>query len=151
MPVDFFLKLTDIEGESTDEKHKNEIVVESFSWGLLNPAEDRVSVQDFLFTSLVDKSSPILMLSCATGKHIDEAVLTARKAGEKPLEYLIIKLKEVLVTGFQPSGSAGDVLPVQSFSLNFGEITFDYTLQREDGSKGETISRGFNVKDVKGT
>jgi type VI secretion system secreted protein Hcp len=151
MPVDFFLKLTDIEGESTDEKHKNEIVVESFSWGLLNPAEDRVSVQDFLFTSLVDKSSPILMLSCATGKHIDEAVLTARKAGEKPLEYLIIKLKEVLVTGFQPSGSAGDVLPVQSFSLNFGAITFDYTLQREDGSKGETISRGFNVKDVKGT
>jgi type VI secretion system secreted protein Hcp len=151
MPVDFFLKLTDIEGESTDEKHKNEIVVESFSWGLLNPAEDRVSVQDFLFTSLVDKSSPILMLSCATGKHIDEAVLTARKAGEKPLEYLIIKLKEVLVTGFQPSGSAGDVLPVQSFSLNFGAIAFDYTLQREDGSKGETISRGFNVKDVKGT
>jgi type VI secretion system secreted protein Hcp len=151
MPVDFFLKLTDIEGESTDEKHKKEIVVESFSWGLLNPAEDRVSVQDFLFTSLVDKSSPILMLSCATGKHIDEAVLTARKAGEKPLEYLIIKLKEVLVTGFQPSGSAGDVLPVQSFSLNFGAITFDYTLQREDGSKGETISRGFNVKDVKGT
>jgi type VI secretion system secreted protein Hcp len=151
MPVDFFLKLTDIEGESTDEKHKNEIVVESFSWGLLNPAEDRVSVQDFFFTSLVDKSSPILMLSCATGKHIDEAVLTARKAGEKPLEYLIIKLKEVLVTGFQPSGSAGDVLPVQSFSLNFGAITFDYTLQREDGSKGETISRGFNVKDVKGT
>jgi type VI secretion system secreted protein Hcp len=151
MPVDFFLKLTDIDGESTDEKHKNEIDVESFSWGLLNPAEDRVSVQDFLFTSLVDKSSPILMLSCATGKHIDEAVLTARKAGEKPLEYLIIKLKEVLVTGFQPSGSAGDVLPVQSFSLNFGAIAFDYTLQREDGSKGETISRGFNVKDVKGT
>jgi type VI secretion system secreted protein Hcp len=151
MAVDFFLKLTNIEGESTDEKHKNEIVVESFSWGLLNPAEDRVSVQDFLFTSLVDKSSPILMLSCATGKHIDEAVLTARKAGDKPLEYLIIKLKEVLVTDFQPSSSAGDVLPVQSFSLNFGAITFDYTVQRADGSQGETISRGFNVKDVKGT
>lgn len=150
MAVDFFLKLTDIQGESTDEKHKDEIVIESFSWGLLNPADDRVSVQDFLFTSLVDKSSPILMLSCATGKHIDEAVLTGRKAGEKPLEYLIIKLKDVLVTGFEPGGSAGDVLPAQSFSLNFGEITFDYTVQRPDGSKGETISRSFNVKDVKG-
>lgn len=149
MAADFFLKLTDIEGESTDDKHKNEIVVESFSWGLLNPADDRASVQDFEFTSLIDKSSPILMLSCATGKHIDEAVLTARKAGEKPLEYLIIKMKDVLVTGFQPAGSAGDVLPVQSFSLNFEAINWEYTQQRADGSAGEKISRGFDVKDVK--
>ena len=149
MAADFFLKLTDIEGESTDDKHKNEIVVESFSWGLLNPADDRASVQDFEFTSLIDKSSPILMLSCATGKHIDEAVLTARKAGEKPLEYLIIKMKDILVTGFQPAGSAGDVLPVQSFSLNFEAINWEYTQQRADGSAGEKISRGFDVKDVK--
>ena len=120
MAVDFFLKLTEIEGESTDAKHKDELIIESFSWGLLNPAEDRVSVQDFNFTHMVDKSSPVLMLSCATGKHIDEAVLTARKAGEKPLEFLIIKLEEVLVTSFQPGGSASDILPSESFSLNFG-------------------------------
>ena len=30
---DYFLKLDGIPGESTDAKHKGEIVVESFSWG----------------------------------------------------------------------------------------------------------------------
>ena len=150
MAVDFFLKLTEIPGESMDAKHKDEIIIESFSWGLFNPAEDGVPVHDFSFTHSVDKSSPILMLSCATGKHINEAVLTARKAGEKPLEFLIIKLEEVLVTSFQPGGSASDIMPTESFSLNFGQITFEYTQQRPDGSKGETVSRGFDVKDVKG-
>ena len=150
MAVDFFLKLTEIPGESTDAKHKDELIIESFSWGLFNPPEDRASVQDFNFTHMIDKSSPVLMLSCATGKHIDEAVLTARKAGEKPLEFLIIKLEEVLVTSFQPGGSASDIMPSESFSLSFGQITFEYTQQRPDGSKGETVSRGFAVKDVKG-
>lgn len=149
MAVDFFLKLTDIEGESTDVKHKDELIIESFSWGLMHPADDRVSVHDFNFMHFVDKASPVLMLSCATGKHIDEAVLTARKAGEKPLEYLIIKLEDVVVTGFQPGGSAGDILPEESVSLSFGAIEFTYTVQKADGSAGEEISRGFNVKDVK--
>jgi len=32
--VDYFLKLDGIEGESQDYKHKGEIDVESFSWGV---------------------------------------------------------------------------------------------------------------------
>ena len=32
--VDYFLKLDGIKGESTDAKHKDEIDVESFSWGI---------------------------------------------------------------------------------------------------------------------
>ena len=36
MAVDIFLKLGDIKGESTDDKHKNEIEVLSFSWGIAN-------------------------------------------------------------------------------------------------------------------
>ncbi len=50
MAVDFFLKLTEIEGESTDAKHKDELIIESFGWGLSHPADDRASVQDFNFT-----------------------------------------------------------------------------------------------------
>ncbi len=90
------------------------------------------------------------MLSCATGKHINEAVLTARKAGEKPLEYLIIKLEDVLVTGFQPGGSAGDIFPSESFSLSFGADQRSITHCRAGWQQGEKISRGFVVKDMKG-
>ena len=31
--TDYFLKLDGIDGESMDDKHKNEIDIESFSWG----------------------------------------------------------------------------------------------------------------------
>ena len=34
MAVDMFLKLDGIKGESKDHKHKDEIHIESFSWGL---------------------------------------------------------------------------------------------------------------------
>ena len=38
------------------------------------------------------------MLFCANGKHIAKGKLTVRKAGENPLEYLKITLKNILVT-----------------------------------------------------
>ena len=34
--VDYFLKIEGVEAESTDEKHKGEIELESFSWGQSN-------------------------------------------------------------------------------------------------------------------
>ena len=37
MASDIFAKLGDIKGESIDDKHKDEIEVLSFSWGVANP------------------------------------------------------------------------------------------------------------------
>ncbi len=89
--IDLFLKLDGIPGESTDFRHKGEIVLESFSWGETNAgthvaptggaAAGKVSMQDFHFTSRVSKASPLLMLSCANGQHIKTGVVTVRKAG----------------------------------------------------------------------
>jgi type VI secretion system secreted protein Hcp len=36
MATDIFAKIGDIKGESTDAKHKDEIEVLSFSWGVAN-------------------------------------------------------------------------------------------------------------------
>ena len=41
MASDIFAKIGDIKGESTDSKHKDEIEVLSFSWGVTNSAEDQ--------------------------------------------------------------------------------------------------------------
>ena len=90
MAFDCFLKLDGIEGESHDSKHKNEIDVQSWSWGQSQTGTHgsgggggagKVSMQDFHFVMGVNKSSPKLMLACATGEHIKKAVLTCRKAG----------------------------------------------------------------------
>jgi type VI secretion system secreted protein Hcp len=153
--VDYFLKLDGIDGESTDDKHKNWIEIDSFSWdlgGIIGEEGSRattaskVSVQDFNFVSRIDKSTPILMLSCATGKHITDGVLIGRKAGERQQDFLVIKLTDILVSGFQTGGSAGDVVPTDQFSLNFAKIEFTYIPEDPTGKPGSPISAGFDVK-----
>src|SRR5436309_5810071 len=98
--VDYFLKIKGIDGESHDSKHKGEIDLESWSWGETQTGSHgggggggagKVAVQDFHFVMKMNKASPKLMLACATGEHIGEALLACRKAGGTQQEYLHIK------------------------------------------------------------
>src|ERR1700752_1517468 len=107
MAMDMFIKIDSLAGESKDSTHKGEIDVLAWSWGMSNSGSahvgggagaGKVNVQDLSFTKHIDKSSPDLMLACANGKHFDQAVLTVRKAGENPLEYLKITMDELMVT-----------------------------------------------------
>ena len=74
--VDFFLKLDGVEGESQDKDHKNEISLESFSFGAdqsgtsshgTGAGAGKVSMHDISVTKVVDKSSPVLFQNCASG------------------------------------------------------------------------------------
>src|SRR4051812_10190148 len=107
MAVDMFIKIKDVEGESKDSKHSKEIDVLSWSWGASQSGSmhggggggaGKANVQDISITKYVDKASPNLFKYCSNGKHIGEALLTIRKAGEKPLEYLKIKLTDLLIS-----------------------------------------------------
>src|SRR5215467_7376808 len=141
MAVDMFLKLDGIKGESKDSKHKDEIHIESFSWGMSQTGAHgagggggagKVNVHDISITKFVDKSSPELMLACANGKHIKEGLITVRKAGENPVEYLKIKLTDILVSGVQEAGHGGDTL-TENLTLNFAKFHVDYQEQDEKG------------------
>jgi type VI secretion system secreted protein Hcp len=157
--VDYFLKLDGIEGESTDAKHKNEIDVESWSWGESQAGTHaggggggagKVSMQDFHFVMKVNKSTPKLMLACASGQHIKTGVLTCRKAGGEQQEFLQIKLSDLLVSSYQSGGSAGSsVVPTDQCSLNYSKIEFEYKEQKPDGTLGSPVKAGWNVKENK--
>ncbi|PPE70803.1 type VI secretion system tube protein Hcp [Caldimonas thermodepolymerans] len=156
MAVDMFLKMDDIKGESVDAKHKGEIDVLAWSWGLSQSGTThvgggggagKVSVQDLSFTKYVDKSSPTLMLACCNGKHFKEAVLVVRKAGEKPLEYLKITMKEVLVSSISTGGSGGDDRLVESITLNFAEVKVEYVPQKPDGTGDAAVEAGWNIAE----
>ena len=74
MSADCFLKIDGIQGESTDPKHNDEIMVLSWSWSETQAVAaappggtGKVSMQDFHFSKAVDTASPKLMLACATG------------------------------------------------------------------------------------
>jgi type VI secretion system secreted protein Hcp len=155
MAVDMFLKLDGIKGESKDHKHKDEIHIESFSWGLSQMGAHgsgggggagKVSVHDVSITKHLDKSSPELMLHCCNGKHIKEGLITVRKAGEHPVEYLKIKISEIIVSGIQHAGHGSELLS-ESLTLNFAKFHVDYQEQGSDGKAvGGPVSMGWDVK-----
>src|SRR4051812_6922881 len=96
MAADNYLKIEGIEGESHDESHKNEIEIMSYNFSVSNAGSmahgggggvGKSNFSDFSFTMHMNKASVKLCAACASGKHIKSAVLTCRKAGEKPVEY----------------------------------------------------------------
>jgi len=154
MAVDMFLKLDGVKGESKDHKHEGEIHIESFSWGMNQTGAHgagggggagKVSVHDISVTKFVDKSSPTLMLFCANGKHIASGLITVRKAGEKPLEYMKIKLEDILVSSVQHAGHGSDLL-TENVTLNFSKFQFEYQEQKPDGSGQAGGAMGWDVK-----
>jgi type VI secretion system secreted protein Hcp len=160
MAVDMFLKLDDVKGESQDDKHKDEIDVLAWSWGMHQSGtthlgggggSGKVSVQDISITKYVDKASPNLMMACCNGKHYKEALLTVRKAGESPLEYIKLTMKEVIVSNVSTGGSGGEDRLTENVTLNFGEYKIDYQAQGPDGkAAGGPVSAAWNVaKNVK--
>lgn len=143
MAIDMFLKLGDIKGESKDSKHKDEIDVLAWSWGMSQSGtthagggggSGKVNVQDISVTKYVDSSSNALIMSACKGTHHKEATLTVRKAGDKPLEYIIIKMKEVIITSVSTGGSGGEDRLTENVSLNFAEFEYAYQPQKTDGS-----------------
>ena len=114
MASDIFAKIGNIKGEAADAKHKDEIEVLSFSWGVTNGATigagggagaGKATFQDLSIVHTIDKASPLLLKACATGEHLKEATITHRKAGKGQQEYLIIKMNDVIITGVVHGGS----------------------------------------------
>ena len=154
--VEYSLKIDGIKGESRDDQHKDEIEILSYSWGVSQSGTlafgggggaGKVQFQDFHFTSSLSKASPLLFLGCATGEHIKDATLTARKAGEKQQDFLIIKMNDILITSYQTGGSSGsDTVPTDQFALNFAKIEYSYIPQKPDGSSDAAVRAGWDLK-----
>lgn len=154
--ADYYLKIDGIEGESTDDKQKGTIDIESFSMGVTNAGSHdarggggagKASFQDMHFVSKISKASPKLMEACATGQHIKNAILISRKAGGTQEEYLTYKLSDVMVSSYQAGGSANsDVVPTDQFSINFAKIEITYKEQKAEGALGGTVKSGYDIK-----
>jgi type VI secretion system secreted protein Hcp len=157
MAIDNFFKLDDVPGESKDSAHPGEIEILSFAFGATQAGSGgigggagtaKVSFQDMHCMSYLGKHGTKLMQKCADGSHIKKGVLTVRKAGEKPLEYLVYEFENVMVTSYQLSHS-GDNVPQESWSLSFEKFKMTYKEQDEKGGmKGQGIS-GWDVKQNK--
>lgn len=150
--IDYFLKLDGITGESADSKHKGEIEVLSFSFAEshmgptgIGGGGGKVEMSDFSFTARTSKASPQLFQHCASGKHIKQALLTVRKAGQSQQEYLKIKLNDVLVSAYALDGDVDEGQLHDAFSLNFVKLSYDYAPQKADGSLDAPVHGGWDT------
>ena len=157
MASDIFAKIGDIKGESLDDKHKDEIEVLSFSWGVANAGvvsagggagAGKATFQDISIVHHIDKSSPLLLKACATGTHIKDAMITHRKAGKGQHEYLTVKLTDVLVTGVTHGGDGGQPLS-ENVRLAFAKVDLEYKPQKADGSLDAGIRFKYDLKTNK--
>jgi type VI secretion system secreted protein Hcp len=130
-----YLKIGDIKGESTDEGHKGEIQIESWSWGETSTTRlagetaaasglptGKRQHKPLTITKAVDKASPKLQEASVSGRMIPSMSLTLPKGEGKEQTYLTYKLENVMITSYQTSSAAGGDLPMESFSLNYEEI-----------------------------
>jgi len=154
MAVDMFMKIDTVDGEAQDTKHKKEIDVLSWSWGMSNAGSahagggagaGKVNVQDLKFTKWVDKATPKLALACCSGKHFKDATLVVRKAGEKPVEYLKIKMDTVFISSISTGGSGGEDRLTENVTLNFSKVSLDYIPQDDKGASGTAIPMIWDI------
>jgi type VI secretion system secreted protein Hcp len=157
MASDTFAKLGDIKGESLDDKHKDEIEVLSFSWGVSNAGsmsfgsgggEGKATFHDLSFVHKVDKASPVLMQTCATGAHLKDGTITVRKAGKGQQEFLIIKMNDVIITSVSHGAAGGDGA-TENVSIAFGKVAVEYKPQKADGSLDAGIHFKYDMKAQK--
>jgi type VI secretion system secreted protein Hcp len=157
MAGNLFLQIDGVTGECAETNHKGWIDVESYSEGLQSAGSSgygggagvgAVSYNDMTINCQLEKAIPTLMAACADHKHYGKAKLEATKMGGsgKSFVYLLVELKDVVVTGVHFSGSANQIPHVQ-VSLNFAEIKTQYWEQTSTGGQGASTEASWSNKE----
>ena len=158
MAMSIFARIGTIKGESHDARHKDEIDVLSWSWGVSQSGPvghgggggvGKASFRDLTFTHHLDKASPLLMKACATGEHLRDATITVRRAGQGQLEYLVVTMADVVVTGVSTSVTADGGLTIEDVALAFAKVDLEYRPQKPDGSLDAGIHFRYDLKAQK--
>lgn len=162
MAFDAFIKIDGIEGESTDYKHKGWIEISFFGCGLSQKVSrtassagdasvERADFQEFVFTKLIDKATPLLALACADGTHIDKIAVELCRAGTDKVKFMEFVLKDCFISGASilagKSKERTDDFPVETICINYGKIQWVYTQQsRAGGGASGNIATGWDLE-----
>lgn len=135
-----------LKGESTALDHKEEIVVQSWSWGLAASsalgsaqATGRRSYKNLSVAKRIDSATTSLMSVLATNDEVKEAKLSMRKAGEGQRDFFTIKLSNARVSSLDlECGENGDA--IERITFSFTKVQVDYEAQQNTGQRGSGTS-----------
>jgi len=151
-PVDYFLRIDGIDGDSVDDQHPKWIDVGSWSFGASAPATSstttgttgKSTVSNLNVSAESGSASPKLFLATMTGQRANVAMIDGvRNAGDTRQSVIEIRLGDVGVTSYQVSASEW---PFDSFALSFSRITVTFRVPSPDGGVGTAVSAGWDLK-----
>jgi type VI secretion system secreted protein Hcp len=151
--ADIFLKLDGIGGESTDDEHKGEIDVESFTFNATR-ANGKVKFSPLRVLKVYDASSPKLVQAAASGRHIRSGTLTFRRSGDPSgVEFLTYKLSDVVVASYREGGANADQRALGSLEDEVGlspaKVQVTEKTVDASGKTGPVVTASFDLRHGK--
>ena len=138
-----------IAGEAQDDKHKGEIEVLSWSWGMQGKASlggggasGKATIRELRIVKKVDKASTALMSALRTNEVIKEGILTLRKTGTSKVEYFKITISDgrVMALDVEAGDDTGSATLLERVAFSFNKIAVEYTPQGGDGMRQGTTT-----------
>ncbi len=154
MTVSTFMKMDNLGGESTDDKHFDEIMLTSCSFSAhnsssYNNASKTVSkgqalMADIAYTKEADKTSVALFKACASGKVFPKVTISfqTNTGDDKKIDFLVYELENVVITNYNFSAAES---ADESGSLTYAKIRQVYDQRDEKGSSLGKVEGFFDV------
>jgi type VI secretion system secreted protein Hcp len=146
MPSDYYLLIKGVKGETQAADMTDNIELDSWSWGVSNPASlggkglaaGKPSLSDFSCSFSLEAGCGTILQNLTKGSHIESATFTGRKTGGdgKPYKYLTMTLTNVFISSFSTGGGSSGI-PSVSLSLAYEKIEYLYYTQDTKSGKVE--------------
>ncbi|MDE1764027.1 MAG: type VI secretion system tube protein Hcp [Thaumarchaeota archaeon] len=137
-----FMKIADINGETTLTGYAGDIELDSFQFGIEHAVDlsassgataGKTTFSPIQITKIMDKTSPAIFGKSTTGQVIPQVDIYFAKTTSKGLQtYAHYLLKNVIISSYSVS-SGGDA-PTESISLNFQSVQFEFSIANPDGT-----------------
>jgi type VI secretion system secreted protein Hcp len=150
--MDAYMKIAGIDGECTDRQHNGWIEVLDFDFCIAQKVSstasssggasaERADFSEFTITKMLDKSSPLLSLACAEGRHIDTIEIELWRAGK--VKYMAYRLTNCLISSVSTHGQGE--FPEEEVALDVGRFEIVYTQQsRNTGRAFGQVAGGWD-------
>jgi type VI secretion system secreted protein Hcp len=151
----FFLNLATIPGSTTAKGFAGQIPLITWGWGVDSSASVLVgggagsgkpTPQDVVLRARTGIQSPKILAAVNTGRHVQSAVLTCVKPGNRPFTFMTLTFEDVLLTGYYVTPDATDGVPLDLVHLKFGKVTQKFFTQNPDGTAAQPVVSSFDYK-----
>ena len=102
--------------------------------------------QDVVVRARTGMQSPKILAAVNTGKHLQTALLTCVKPGNRPFTFMTLTFEDVIVTGYYVTPDPKDGVPLDLVHLKFAKVTQRFFTQNPDGTSGQPVVSSFDYR-----